>query len=327
VATYEQSFAGGPSGRGLIRDRAAPTAAPVAANSNPYAGMPDWVTDDYIADAYRRGWVLQNGGWTTPRRVIEARQGEYDALKAAAAQAEQAARQTGDPAVLAAVQQANQDRWNSASQAQPFYENVAQGDRPLTESQRRRALMKALDYLGSGTPQLGDQYWDTPNGLLFNRMRGAQNVGMDAGYREFTNNLATARQHFGLWGANDDVPDIARYPGTKNREWTLADLDALEKQARDIYESDEGKSLREFAKLPEDRRKHFGSYKNLLSHNKALTAAKNLGSQPKPMSPQGIVAGRAASTGFANLPTATPAAPPPEPDPLEFPILGPQTPR
>jgi hypothetical protein len=317
VATYEQSFAGGPSGRGLIRDRAAPTAAPVAANSNPYADMPDWVTDDYIADAYRRGWVLQNGGWTTPRRVIEARQGEYDALKAAAAQAEQAARQTGDPAVLAAVQQANQERWNSASQAQPFYENVAQGDQPLTEDERRRALMKSLDYLGSGAPHLGDQYWNTPQGLFFHPRGGTQNVGMTADYQEFMNNLTTARQHFGLWGEN---------PGTKNREWTLADLDALEKQARDIYGSNEGKALREFAKLPEDRRKHFGSHKNLLSHNNALAAAKNMGSQPKPMSPPGIVAGRAASTGFANLPAA-PAAPPPEPDPLQFPRLGPQAPR
>jgi hypothetical protein len=298
---------------------AAPAAAPSAPAAAPaYPGMPEWVTDDYTADAYRRGWRMQNGTWNNPWAVAPGQQAAYDALQAATTKALDDARATGNQEVYDKVRAGTDKMWETQSAS--LLAPTAQGEKPLTEWERHGALRDALNFLERGAPQLSAQ-----SGVV-SRVAGGPFVGRDTEYQEYMNNLTTARQHFGLWKPSESPLPL---PGGRAppRAWSLADLDALGKQARGIYGSEEARALREFEGLQGDRKTHFGDYKNLLSHNRALTAAQNLSSQPGPRSPQGAVAGKAATPSFSNLPTGAGGDNTPGPKPLEYPQLSPQTTR
>jgi hypothetical protein len=279
--------------------------------------MPDWVTDDYTADAYRRGWRLEGGTWNNPLAIAPGQQAAYDALLAATNKALDDARATGNQEVYDQVRAGTDRMWETqgASLAAP----TAQGERPLTEGERRGVLMNALQFLGRGAPQLG-----ADSGVV-SRVAGAPSVGRDADYQEYMKQLAAARQHINLWKPNESALPLPG--GNAGRTWTRADLDALGEQARSVYGSEEAKALREFEGLPGDRRTQLGNYQNLMSHNRALTAAQNLPSQPGPRSPQGAVAGRTATPSFSNLPTGAGEDNTPGPKPLEYPQLSPQTTR
>jgi hypothetical protein len=277
-------------------------------------GAPDWVTDDYTADAYRRGWRLQSGQWTNPLSIDPGRQSDYERTRTAIDQALADARATGDQEDYDRVRRETDQMWETQSAG--MFVNSASGDMPLTEQQRRGALNEALDYLGRGDPRLS---W--VNGLV-QGYADPPSVTKKAEYEGYLKYIAAARQHFGLW-----KPEEQRYGRPPSRQWTLADLDALEQKARDLYGSNEARAYRDFQSLPNDQQKHFQNPNNFLSYNRAVEAAKNLSSQPGPQSPQGAVAGRITTPSFSKLQTTPQEDNTPGPKPLEYPQLSPQTTR